>query len=74
MRTIRDEQRENVGKVTIDDVTCTKETDRAILCLVGTDEVWVPQSQVDDDSEVYAKGHSGKLIVTAWFAEKQGWL
>jgi hypothetical protein len=34
---------------------------------------WVPQSQVTEDSEVYAKGHKGALHVTAWYAKQKGW-
>lgn len=34
---------------------------------------WIPQSQVDDDSEVYERGTEGTLIVTDWLAEKRGW-
>jgi len=35
---------------------------------------WIPQSQIDDDSEVYKRGTEGTLIVTDWLAEKRGWL
>lgn len=37
------------------------------------DEIWVPKGQIHDDSEVYAVGHEGKLIVSAWLASKEGW-
>lgn len=56
-------------------VKATRATDKALLVEhpdIG--KVWVPQSQIDDDSEVYAAGHEGELVVSAWFAEKQGWL
>lgn len=58
-------------------VECTAvlaESGKALLCVVEDEEVWVPKSQIDDDSEVYQKGHSGTLIVSDWFANKQGWL
>jgi len=61
--------------VSLDDVECIRETNSAILCRIGDKrkrEVWIPQSQVHDDSEVYAKGHKGKLVVTQWFAEQEG--
>ena len=36
-------------------------------------DVWVPHSQVHDDSEVYDKENTeGELVVSAWFAEKEG--
>ena len=34
---------------------------------------WIPKSQIHDDSEVYKPGTSGKLIVSFWYARKQGW-
>ena len=36
-------------------------------------ELWIPKSQIHDDSEVYdAENPSGELVVTSWFANKQG--
>lgn len=64
--------REDEEPVEFDGAECLKETDRAILCKVGKRELWVPQSQVHDDSEVYAKGHKGRLVIKAWFAEQEG--
>ncbi len=49
-----------------------RETDAAILCVVEGNEMWIPKSQIDDDSEVYKKGTSGKLIVTEWIALQKG--
>jgi len=34
-------------------------------------ELWIPQSQIHDDSEVFAQGHTGKVIVKNWWAEKE---
>ncbi len=57
----------------IDDVTCEKETVKAILVKHGRGVLtWVPKSVVHDDSEVYKEGTSGKLVVARWFAEKEG--
>lgn len=49
------------------------ETDLA-LCIAGIhdEDVWVPKSQIDDDSEVWRKGDEGELIISEWFAEKEG--
>ena len=57
-----------------EEVTCIAETDKAILVQVDGENCWVPKGQVHDDSEVYAENHVGKLVVTAWFARKVGWL
>jgi hypothetical protein len=60
----------------VEDVVCTAESDAAIK-VEGSDigePTWVPKSQIDDDSEVYAKGTEGTLIVTEWIAKQKGWL
>ena len=59
-------------KASFENVECLRATERAILCRIGNREVWIPQSQVDEDSEVYALGHRGKLVITEWFADKEG--
>lgn len=35
---------------------------------------WIPRSQIHDDSEVYddKNNATGDLVVTRWFAEKEG--
>lgn len=35
--------------------------------------LWIPQSQIHEDSEVYEKGTEGSLIVTAWLAREREW-
>ena len=61
---------------TIADAEAVGETDEAICVYAPLfdEDVWVPRSQIDDDSEVWEKGHMGDLIVSEWFAEKRGWL
>lgn len=56
---------------TIGNVTCKKETEKAILCNLddGT-TLWVPKSQVHDYSEVYRAGTNGDLVVSDWWAEQ----
>lgn len=60
----------------IEDARCIRQTEKAIL--VDAPELdepeWIPQSQVDADSEVYKFMDEGVLIVSDWFAEKRGWL
>lgn len=58
--------------VEFDDVLCIAETDEAILVEIDGDQHWIPQSQVNDDSEVWSKGDEGTLIITRWIAEKKG--
>ena len=62
---------------TIDDCLILHETERAIL--VESDNIenedgqlWVPKSQVHDDSEIWTKGENGRLTVNMWFAEQNG--
>lgn len=46
---------------------------KALLCVIEDDvEVWIPQSQIHDDSEVYGEGHEGTLVITQWIAKKKG--
>lgn len=58
--------------VELDDVTCKAETDKALLCDIDGEEIWIPLSQVDDSSEVQSKGDEGTLIITKWCAEQKG--
>jgi hypothetical protein len=57
--------------VRIDDVSCVRETDAALLCIVDGEEHWIPKSQVHDDSAVFEAGHEGTLVVTQWIAEQK---
>jgi len=57
------------------DVTCLRETAKAIQVRFDDNlatETWIPKSVIHDDSEVYAEGHTGELVVARWFAEKEG--
>ena len=55
-------------------VKCLHATPKAILVLRKGKEVWIPQSAIHEDSEVYKKGDEGKLLVKMWWAEKEGWI
>jgi hypothetical protein len=51
------------------------ETDAAIKVEIEGEEVWVPKSQIHDDSEVYSRASGeggGMLVVTGWWARKAG--
>jgi hypothetical protein len=63
--------------VEFEDVVVKAETPDALLCFIGdsmaSTEVWIPKSQIDDDSEVYDEGSSGgTLIVSEWIAVEKG--
>lgn len=74
-RGFKSEDREGREKRTrtFHEVLCKHETAAAILCVIDGKDVWVPKSQVDDDSDVWEKGGEGKLVVTQWWAEKAGY-
>lgn len=57
-----------------DDVTCVTvaKSGKAILVKIDGNEVWIPSSQVHDDSEVWKKGDKGTLILTEWIARQKG--
>ena len=41
------------------------------------EEVWIPNSQIDDDSEIWEDSElkeEGKLVISEWLATKKGWL
>jgi hypothetical protein len=49
-----------------------RDSGKALLCKIEEDvEVWIPKSQIDDDSEVYEEGHEGTLVIPLWLAEKK---
>lgn len=59
--------------VEFSEVTCTAETDKAILCHVDGKEVWIPKSQIHDDSEVYrVDADPGELVISEWIAKEKG--
>ena len=58
-----------------DDCKAIAQTEKALLVNIpDLGEKWIPQSQIDEDSEVNGKGDEGTLIVKAWFAKREGWL
>jgi len=65
-------------KVTFPDARAVRATDRALLVEIVRNgeyvEIWFPASQIDDDSEVYREGDTGKLIVSPWIVEQKGLL
>ena len=59
-------------------VTLKAKTENAILVEdEDGEEVRIPNSQIDDDSEIWnesEKGEEGKLVISEWLATKKGWL
>jgi hypothetical protein len=69
---------------TIDNVTCTAVSSKAILVECadceefedssdGEGKCWIPRSQIMSESEVRDLGDTGTLSVSSWLAEKKGW-
>ncbi len=50
--------------VTFDDCSASKETAKALLVYICDldEELWIPKSQIEEDSEVYKEGTEGTLI------------
>lgn len=66
-----------MAQVTFEDCRCIGESEKAIQVEIGegrreAETIWIPKSQVHDDSEVWKKGQVGKLVVTEWIAEEKG--
>jgi hypothetical protein len=73
--TRRGDNSERFEPVTIHDAVCKAESEKAILVSfpdTDADDCWIPKSQLDDDSEVFEKGGSGKLVIPRWLAQKAG--
>lgn len=58
--------------VEFESVRCISQTQKAILVRIDDKEHWIPQTMIDDDSEVWRKGDEGTLVIREWFAVKEG--
>lgn len=62
--------------VAIEDVEVVRETEKALLCAFelknGRQELWIPKSQIHDDSEVYEEDTEGVLVIPEWLAIEKG--
>lgn len=61
---------EELYRVEIDEPV-KRATDDAILITVEGENIWIPQSQIHDDSEVWKEGDTGELVIPMWLAEKK---
>lgn len=59
-------------EVKIKGVISNASTDRAVHCVINEKGYWIPKSQISDNSEVWECGHEGILILSPWWAEKEG--
>ena len=62
-------------KYAIYDSVALHETEDAILIMspdLENGQEWFPKKFIDDDSEVWKKGHEGTFIVSSWIAERKG--
>lgn len=60
--------------VSFDDCVCKRDSEKAIL-VDGPElppQIWIPKSQIHEDSEVFERDTEGKLIVTLWLAKEKG--
>lgn len=58
--------------ITLEEVASLHATADAVLCLIGSRQVWVPQSVIHEDSEVFDAGQIGKLVIFTWWATREG--
>ena len=58
--------------VEFEDVEAISQTALALKVIVEEKTVWIPQSQISENSEVWKNGQKGTLIVTEWIAEEKG--
>ena len=49
-------------------------TDRAFLCIIGGEEVWLPCSQVNDPNAFQSGDEDVEMEITEWIAEQKGLL
>lgn len=58
------------------EVTLLHQTDNAVLVDYEGEEVWIPGSQIHEDSDIYPgcdldKGEDGTLICSEWIAKQK---
>ena len=57
--------------VAISNVEVIREGGLALLCRVGSREVWIPRAQILNDG-VRSLGDRGTIVVPRWFANDHG--
>lgn len=61
-------------KAIFEDVKVVDISDLAIRVDIEGKLLWIPNSQVDDDSEVWKSGDQGMLVISEWIANQKGLL
>jgi hypothetical protein len=71
-----DECEDDPAWVTIDDATCKRETEKALLVEIksgqDTAKMWFPKSHIAREIPVSHVGDAGHLICTKWIAQMKG--
>jgi hypothetical protein len=65
--------------IKVKDCECVAQTPAALKIVsteypFGGKELWIPETAIHEDSEVYMDGHTGECVIEDWFAEKKGWI
>jgi hypothetical protein len=61
--------------VVLVEVEVLRESEKALLVRPrdGDEDVWIPKTQIHEDSEVFSlKSSPGTMMVTRWIAEQKG--
>jgi hypothetical protein len=56
----------------VDHVKAVRETAKALVVLIAGEQHLIPKSQIDADSEVWAPGDEGTLVIPEWLAVDRG--
>lgn len=60
------------GTIEFEDVEVVKETDAALLVRIEGEEVWLPKSQLCEDSDKLEEGETGTIMLPSWLAFDKG--
>jgi len=71
VKEMTERSKEFIDFVEVEDVTILKTTEKAALCLIGNEEIWIPQSQIDDRSEIWLEDDEGTLTISGWIADQK---
>jgi hypothetical protein len=58
----------------IEDCEVLRKAGKTVIVDVEGDELMIPFSQIDDNSEVYEVGDTGTMLINPWLARKLGLL
>lgn len=59
-------------KVEFENVRAVRKTPRALVVVIDDQEHLIPDSQIDDDSEVRKASDEGTLVISEWIAKEKG--